>query len=112
LRRFYREIDVFAIPSRQEGLCIAGIEAMASGVPIVSTRCGGPEDYVCPGKTGLLVGFESDAIADAIVAIAQDRVLRNAMSANARAAAERQYAPEVFFRLIEEAWRSVWPGDS
>jgi glycosyltransferase involved in cell wall biosynthesis len=111
LRQFYRELDVFAIPSRQEGLCIAGIEAMASGVPVVSTRCGGPEDYVCPGKTGLLVEFESDAIADGIVAIAQDRALRNALSVNARAAAVRDYAPDVFFRLIEEAWRSVWPED-
>lgn len=111
LQQFYREIDIFAIPSWQEGLCIAGIEAMACGVPVVSTRCGGPEDYVRSGETGLLVGFEPKEIADGISAIAQNRALRNAMSGNALAVVERQYAPDVFYRLIENAWRSVWNED-
>ena len=44
---YYQRASVFAIPSLQEGLGIVGLEAMACGLPIVSTRCGGPEDF-CP----------------------------------------------------------------
>lgn len=111
LRQFYRDIDIFAIPSRQEGLCIAGIEALACGVPVVATRCGGPEDYVHPGETGLLVGFDPGEMADAFIAIAHNRPLRNRMSANARALSEREYSPDVYYRRLASAWRSVWHED-
>ena len=111
LGQFYRDIDLFAIPSHQEGLCIAGIEAMACGVPVVSTRCGGPEDYVRPGQTGVLVGASADEIAHGIIAIAGDRPLRERLSQGARAVAEREYAPEVFYRLLGDAWRFVWNED-
>ena len=111
LGQFYRDIDIFAIPSHQEGLCIAGIEAMSCGVPVVSTRCGGPEDYVRPGQTGLLVGPSSDEIANGIITIARDRPLRERLSQGARAVAEREYCPEVFYRHLGDAWRSVWNED-
>jgi len=55
LPSYYRGADVFAIPSRQEGLAIVGLEAMACGTPVVSTKCGGPEEYVVDGETGFLV---------------------------------------------------------
>lgn len=55
LPAYYRGADVFAIPSRQEGLAIVGLEAMACGTPVVSTRCGGPEEYVVDGDNGFLV---------------------------------------------------------
>jgi glycosyltransferase involved in cell wall biosynthesis len=54
---FYRGLDVYAICSWQEGLCIAGTEAMACGATVVSTRCGGPEDFVWDRQTGRLSGF-------------------------------------------------------
>ncbi len=107
LARFYREIDVFVIPSHQEGLCIAGIEAMACGVPVVSTRCGGPEDYVRPGRTGQLVG-SSDEMADAIAALVNDRTLRAQLSQGARTVAETEYAPAVFREKLDTAWRATW----
>ena len=60
--------DLFVIPSHQEGLCISALEAMACGVPVVSTRCGGPEDFVLPDRTGLLVPHQAPALAAANVA--------------------------------------------
>jgi glycosyltransferase involved in cell wall biosynthesis len=47
--------DVFALPSRYEGLPIAVAEAMASGVPVVATAVNAVADLVEPGVTGLLV---------------------------------------------------------
>ena len=75
--------DLFVIPSHQEGLCIAALEAMACGVPVVSTRCGGPEDFVIPGQTGELVPHESEAMASAIARICKDESLRHQLSKGA-----------------------------
>ena len=44
--------DISAFPSRIEGLGLAGIEAMAAGVPLVSSNVHGILDYVIDGKTG------------------------------------------------------------
>ncbi|MEK7820214.1 MAG: glycosyltransferase family 4 protein, partial [Pseudomonadota bacterium] len=111
LREFYRDLDVFVIPSHQEGLCIAGVEAMACGVPVVSTRCGGPEDFVRPDQTGFLVDPTPDAIAAGIVRIVGDRSLRARLSANARALVERDYSPAAFHGRIGAAWKAVWNED-
>lgn len=98
-----REMDVFVIPSDQEGLCIAGLEALASGCPVVSTRCGGPEEYVLDGQTGSLVPGDPEALADAIAAIVVDRARRSRLGAEARALAERRYSPGVARRVFLEA---------
>jgi glycosyltransferase involved in cell wall biosynthesis len=47
--------DCFVLASSQEGFSLATIEAMLSGVPVVATRCGGPEEIVQHDVTGLLV---------------------------------------------------------
>jgi len=58
----YQGASLFVIPSFQEGLCISGLEAMACGIPVVSTKCGGPEDFVIDGVNGFLC--ENDNIND------------------------------------------------
>jgi glycosyltransferase involved in cell wall biosynthesis len=47
--------DVFALPSRYEGLPTAVVEAMMCGVPVVATAVNAVSDVVIPGETGLLV---------------------------------------------------------
>jgi len=103
LARLLQTLDVFVIPSHQEGLCIAALEAMACGTPVVSTRCGGPEQYVLNGRTGQLVASDPEALASAIASIAADRpgrehlaqgalqwIAGNASTAAARATFRRQ----------------------
>ena len=51
---FYRALDVFCLPSLNEGMPLSLLEAQASGVPVVATRVGGVAEAVCP-SSGLLV---------------------------------------------------------
>lgn len=61
-----RGADVFVLPSFSEGFPLSLIEAMACGVPVVSTTCGGPQEIVSE-ETGLLVRpGDPEALADAI----------------------------------------------
>lgn len=87
-----QQTDVFVIPSYQEGLCISGLEAMACGCPIVSTRCGGPSDYIADHKNGYLVNFDSAECADKIARIIENRALRDAMSAHSLEIIQKNYS--------------------
>lgn len=78
-----QQTDVFIIPSYQEGLCIAGLEAMACGCPVVSTKCGGPSDYIVDSKNGYLVNFDVIEFSNKIIKIIENRELRNQMSQQA-----------------------------
>ncbi len=86
-----RRTDVFVIPSHQEGLCIAALEAMACGCPVVSTRSGGPEEFVLEGRTGLLCDFAAPSMAQAVRRIVGDRAFRATLSVGARRLVEESY---------------------
>lgn len=63
------EADVFVLPSFSEGLPLVLVEALACGLPLVATRCGGPEELVRPGL-GQLVGVrEVEGLARGIEAV-------------------------------------------
>ncbi|MBM4147211.1 MAG: glycosyltransferase family 4 protein [Nitrospira sp.] len=51
-----RASDIFVFPSHREGMPNAVLEAMAVGLPVVTTRVGGVEDFITDGATGYLVG--------------------------------------------------------
>lgn len=105
---FYRSLDIFAIPSRQEGLGIVGVEAMSCGLPVVSTRNGGAEDYVLDGQTGLLTGFDAAHFADRLDRLIGDRALRRRLGGQARTLATEVYGLEPWKASLAEAWGQVW----
>jgi len=71
--RFYRIADAFALPSFIEGLPIALLEAMAMGLPVVSTNVYGIPEAVEDGKTGLLMEpGNADALAAKILGLFND----------------------------------------
>ena len=65
--------DVFVLPSRQEGMPLAALEAMEAGVPVVATRVIGTAEVVVDGETGILVPREDPpALAAAIGRLLDD----------------------------------------
>lgn len=62
----YQEADVFILNSIQETFGCVVIEALSCGVPVISTRCGGPEDIITP-ETGILIDLnDKKQLIDAI----------------------------------------------
>ena len=72
--------DIFALPSHFEGLPMSVIEAMLTGLPVVSTAIRGPREQVVDGETGLLVPpMTVQPLADALQRLVSDRALRARM---------------------------------
>jgi glycosyltransferase involved in cell wall biosynthesis len=83
----YRQHDIFVSASIQEGMSNAMLEALASGLPIVTTRCEGVEELII--DNGVIV--ENDAaetIAEAVIKLAENQQGYKAMCAAARRRAE------------------------
>lgn len=66
--RELKHCDVFALSSASETFGVVLIEAMAFGKPVISTRCGGPEEFV-DERNGLLVLHEESAFAEGLAKI-------------------------------------------
>jgi glycosyltransferase involved in cell wall biosynthesis len=96
-------LDVLAVTSRQEGLGIAALEAMASGCPVVSTRCGGPEEFVEAGLNGDFADSAA-SFAERLTALVSDRIRRFSFGQHARRTVETRYAwgrvREIFAREL------------
>ena len=83
--RLYADIDVMALTSRNEGSPVALIEAMAAGVPVVSTDVGGVADVVEHGVSGLLAPMDdAAAVARHVVTLLADPAMRRTMGQHGR----------------------------
>jgi glycosyltransferase involved in cell wall biosynthesis len=89
LARAYHGVAVCLVTSRQEGGPKAVLEAMATGVPLVSTRVGQARELVVDGENGLLADVgDVDALTAAVQRVHDDRELRRRLRDAGRATAE------------------------
>jgi glycosyltransferase involved in cell wall biosynthesis len=106
----YRAADLFALPSSNEGLPNAMLEAMASGLPAVGTRISGIVDLVREGETGRLVEPDADHIAEAIESLLSDQRARLAAGAAARRLVETSYGLDAVLEAHERLFHAVIAG--
>lgn len=101
----YQHAACFVLSSDEEGFGVVLIEAMACGVPVVATRCGGPEGIVNDGVDGFLVGLHAARdMAGRIKRLIGDRATNVAMGAAARERAHATFSEEATGRVYERIW--------
>lgn len=72
--------DIFALPSRTEGLPISALEAMAQGLPVIATPVGGVPELVEDGRTGILIPVDDPkSLSEAIERLVGESLLRSSM---------------------------------
>ncbi|MDC7292975.1 glycosyltransferase [Butyrivibrio sp. DSM 10294] len=104
--------DLFVLASRQEGSPNALIEAMALGLPCISTDCpcGGPRDLIKDGENGILIPVDDKAaLKAAMLRILGDKDFAEKIGINATKVQEK-YSPEASYRKWEEYFQGILKG--
>lgn len=88
---YYQEASLFVLPSLNEGMSNAMLEALASGLPILSTPTGGADELVIDGKNGFRIEEKSiSALVEGIERFLIDKNLVHEFGEESRRRAERQ----------------------
>lgn len=105
-----RAADVFVLASHTEGISNAVLEAMAVGLPVVTTNAGGMSEAVTDGVEGFVVPVRnSDALADRIAELARNPERRRTMGAAGRERVEREFSIERQADTFEAVYGSLRP---
>jgi glycosyltransferase involved in cell wall biosynthesis len=100
--------DIFAMPSRSEGLSNALLEAMRAGLPCVATAVGGNPEVVVDQKTGFLVPTENPRVmADALLKLLAEPELRQKMGRCARARMLESFTVGAMVSKVREQYGAV-----
>ena len=104
-QRLLREADVYVLPSYNEGLPISILEAMAAGLPVVSTPVGGIPEAVIEGRNGFLVSpGDASSLADCIHKATSDGKSWKEMSEISSAMARESFSME----MVEGELRKIY----
>jgi glycosyltransferase involved in cell wall biosynthesis len=91
--RHLRLGHVATLPSRAEAVSLAGLEAMAVGLPVVGSRVGGIPEFVTDGENGALVPVDDPlALSRALAALLADAQLRKNLGRRARAGVQDRFS--------------------
>ena len=103
-----KKAAAFVFPSLSEGMPVALMEAMSSGVPIVGSNIPGVNDLVVDGVNGLLVPpRDSSSLAMAITSLMEDPKRRKRMSASARTSIIHDYSWSSVLQKIDAVYNEI-----
>ena len=104
----YRQVDILLLPTVREGLSMAVLEGMASGLPVVASDCSSMPELVESGKGGHLCRVGAgEEFAEAINSLANNSGLRQSMGVFNRAKVEKNYAVEAMVARYQALFDSV-----
>ena len=107
---YYNQADVFVLPSLQEGLGIVLLEALACGVPVVATKCGGAESIVQNGVNGYLVENNNcDAMSKALILLFKNEGLRKEMGLAGAEIVRNKFSIQIVERKMHKYLTSIFP---
>lgn len=91
----YRSADCVVLLSEAEGFGLVGIEALASGTPLIGCNCSGLREYLCHEETGLVVPYGSPKqLVQAISRVLDDALLANSLAEKGRKLVESSFSIE------------------
>lgn len=101
-------LDVFVLPTHQEALGTAFIEAGAMGLPAVASNVDGVPEVIIDGQTGLLVpAQDGKALIEPICRLLGDPIFRRSMGANATEFIHRKFARETMAEGMERLYERL-----
>lgn len=105
---FFKQIDVFAMPTYFEGLPMSLLESMSYGVVPVVTPVGSIPQVVTDGKNGILVGVRQvEPLADAIRRLATDREQTLNMGREAKETIFSDFSPKHYVEQLNQVYESL-----
>jgi glycosyltransferase involved in cell wall biosynthesis len=108
LVELYHRADMFVLPSHHEGMPTVLLEALACGLPVVSTGVGGALEVIIDRENGLLVPpADPEALAGALLTMSRDESLRRHCSANARRTVEERFSWDAVARRYLQVYQSA-----
>jgi glycosyltransferase involved in cell wall biosynthesis len=108
LVHLYQRASVFALSSDEEGLGVVLLEAMACGVPVVATRCGGPDGIITDGEDSYLVPpNDLSRMTARIESLLRNPALNLQMGQKARLKIERRYDERIAGAVFIDMWERL-----
>jgi glycosyltransferase involved in cell wall biosynthesis len=108
VHEYLQASDIFVLPSEDDAFPLALIEAMACGLPVVTTRVGGIPEIVSDKQNGLLVEPGNlQQLYDAIYALITDTVLSASVGRSAGQTVRERYSQEIVSARYVELFRNI-----
>lgn len=103
LAQAYAAADIFVFPAANETFGMVALEAMASGLPVVAARAGGPLDFIVEGETGLLFDpNDQEALIRTVCQLVNDSEYANDLGVSARKHAETRSWTVILDDLLQD----------
>jgi glycosyltransferase involved in cell wall biosynthesis len=105
---YMKACDVFVFPSRAEGCANVLVEAMASGLPVITCHMAGLAQYLITNEVdGLIVDYTPEAIAEAVERLYNAPDIRKKISANAFRTARSRFATDIVDSRYDRVYKAV-----
>lgn len=106
--RLFSEAGIYCLPSKHEGMPMSVIEAMAHGIPVISTNVGGVPQLIETGVNGLLMDVDDEKTLSALlVELAGSPSLRKALGTAGRKTVERKFSVKMAVDSLVDIYDSL-----
>jgi UDP-glucose:(heptosyl)LPS alpha-1,3-glucosyltransferase len=101
IEEYYAASDIFLLPSSSEGFPISGIEAAATGLPVICTKVAGLDEMIIDSYNGFFVNRDSEQIKEKLQILIKNDDIRKQMGINARETAVKYSWENVTKRTLQ-----------
>jgi glycosyltransferase involved in cell wall biosynthesis len=108
MEKIYAALDVFVLPSRQEGFGRVNIEAMAMETPVVAFDAEGIREVITDGETGLVVtGGDVGGLAAAVIRVLKSKDLARKLGEQGRISVIQRFSIQSHATTMESVYRDI-----